>query len=212
MKLIREYSYDTKTLVEASKEGQKFYIEGVFMESNRKNRNGRIYKRDILEAAVDKYVTEQVKTGRAVGELNHPDHPDVDYKEASHRIISLEWKGDDVIGKALVLNTPNGKIVQGLLEGGCQLGVSSRGMGSLRQVEGVNYVADDFVLNTVDIVHDPSAPSAFVNGILEGVEWTMSPKGVWTKRDSGSFEHGTERSLSEARRLREMKRLLSNLI
>ena len=129
MKLITEW----KEIDEAHKDSDgKYYIEGVFMQAEKKNRNGRIYKRSILEKAVDDYNTQQVKTGRAVGELNHPDSPTVNLKEASHRILSLEWQGDNVVGKALILNTPNGQTVKGLLDGGVRLGVSSRGMGSLR--------------------------------------------------------------------------------
>ena len=153
----------------------------------------------------------QVKEGRAVGELNHPDSPTVNYKEASHRILSLEWQGNNVIGKALILNTPNGKIVKGLLEGGVQLGVSSRGMGSLRTVEGVDYVDSDFVLNTVDIVQDPSAPNAFVNGIQEGVEWIKNDRGIWESKKIETSKNETE-LINESDKLRDAKRLLSRLI
>ena len=127
-----------------------------------------------MEKAVAKYVKEQVKTKRAVGELNHPEGPTVNLDKVSHLIESLEWKGNDVIGRARILDTPNGMIVKGLLNGGVQLGVSTRGMGSLETKNGVMYVKDDFILNTVDIVQDPSAPSAFVNGIMEGVEWVWN--------------------------------------
>jgi hypothetical protein len=176
MKLIAEYTeQDIQCLVEAKEDGSKSYtIEGIFMQAEGKNRNGRIYPRPVMESAVDKYVTEQVITKRAVGELNHPDGPTVNLDKVSHRITELKWDGNNVMGKALILDTPNGKIVKGLLEGGCQLGVSTRGMGSLEQRNGVMYVKDDFILNTVDIVQDPSAPDAFVNGIMEGVEWVWN--------------------------------------
>jgi len=141
------------------------------MQSNKKNRNGRIYEKKTMEKAVEKYVTEQVKTGRAVGELNHPEGPTVNLDKVSHKITDLHWQGNDVVGKASILKTPMGKIVEGLLEGGVKLGVSSRGMGSLVSKNGAQYVGDDFMLSTVDIVQDPSAPSAFVNGVMEGVEW-----------------------------------------
>ena len=127
-----------------------------------------------MEGAVDKYVTEQVSQNRAVGELNHPDGPTVNLDKVSHKITELSWKGNDVVGKAQVLDTPMGNIVKGLLEGGVQLGVSTRGMGSLEEKNGIMFVKDDFVLNTVDIVQDPSAPTAFVNGIMEGVEWVWN--------------------------------------
>ena len=173
MKLITEHiEQDLDVICEAKKNGEKdFFIEGVFMQSNQKNRNGRIYEKAILEKAVDKYVTEQVKAGRAVGELDHPEGPTVNLDKVSHKINSLHWQGEDVVGKASILKTPMGKIVEGLLEGGVKLGVSSRGMGSLVAKNGVQYVGKDFMLATIDIVQDPSAPSAFVNGVMEGVEW-----------------------------------------
>jgi len=176
MKLMAEYNeHNIECIVEAKEDGTKnHFIEGVFMQSEAKNRNGRIYPKAVMESAVDKYVTEQVKTKRAVGELNHPDGPTVNLDKVSHLIEALEWKGNDVVGKARILDTPMGNIVKGLLEGGVQLGVSTRGMGSLEQRNGTMYVKDDFILNTVDIVQDPSAPTAFVNGIMEGVEWVWN--------------------------------------
>jgi len=173
MKLIAEYTDQRiEVLVEAKEGGGKnHFIEGIFMQSEAQNRNGRIYPKAIMESAVDKYVTEQVKTGRAVGELNHPDGPSINLDKVSHKINALEWKGNDVVGKAQILETPMGQIVKGLLDGGVQLGVSTRGMGSLEERNGIMYVKDDFMLNTVDIVQDPSAPTAFVNGIMEGVDW-----------------------------------------
>jgi len=176
MKLIAEYNENNiECLVEANEDGTKnHFIEGVFMQSEQKNRNGRVYPKAIMEKAVDKYVKEQVKTKRAVGELNHPDGPTVNLDKVSHLIEALDWDGNDVVGKARILETPMGQIVKGLLDGGVQLGVSTRGMGSLEQRNGVMYVKDDFMLNTVDIVQDPSAPTAFVNGIMEGVEWVWN--------------------------------------
>jgi hypothetical protein len=173
MKLITEYvENNLETICEAKKDGSKnYFIEGVFMQSEKKNRNGRIYAKKTMEKAIEKYVTEQVKTGRAVGELNHPEGPTVNLDKVSHKITDLHWQGNDVVGKASILKTPMGQIVEGLLEGGVKLGVSSRGMGSLVQKNGAQYVGDDFMLSTVDIVQDPSAPSAFVNGVMEGVEW-----------------------------------------
>jgi len=177
MKLIAEYiDQSIETVITEAKDGKpkSFAIEGVFAQAEQKNRNGRIYPRPIMEKAVDKYVTEQVSQKRAVGELNHPEGPTVNLDKVSHLITQLEWKGNDVVGKAQILDTPMGQIVKGLLEGGVQLGVSTRGMGSLEQRNGAMYVKDDFILSTVDIVQDPSAPDAFVNGIMEGVDWVWN--------------------------------------
>ncbi len=172
MKLITEHLESVEYITEANDKGEKnVFIEGVFMQAEKQNRNNRIYPKDVLAEATKKYVTDQVKTGRAVGELNHPEGPQINLDKVSHRITELKWNGDDVVGRALILDTPMGKIVKGLVEGGCKLGVSSRGMGTVEQREGKTYVKDDFVLATVDIVQDPSAPSAFVEGIMEGVEW-----------------------------------------
>jgi hypothetical protein len=172
MKLITEHSEDLRYISEAAENGEKkFIIDGIFMQAEQVNRNRRIYPKKVLESAVNKYVADYVNKGRAVGELNHPDGPTINLDKVSHRITELQWNGNDVVGKALILDTPMGKIVKGLLEGGCQLGVSSRGMGTVASKNGQTFVNDDFVLSTVDIVQDPSAPSAFVNGIMEGVEW-----------------------------------------
>jgi len=173
MKLISEYNEnDVQCIVEKKEDGEKKYvIEGVFAQADQKNRNGRVYPKPIMERAVGKYVDEQVSKKRAVGELNHPEGPTVNLDKVSHLITDLKFEGNNVVGKAQILDTPMGKIVQGLLEGGVQLGVSTRGMGSLENRNGVAYVKDDFILSTVDIVQDPSAPDAFVNGIMEGVDW-----------------------------------------
>jgi hypothetical protein len=176
MRLISEYhDSNLQVITERTKDGKKQYvIEGVFMQADKKNRNGRVYEKSILEGAVDKYVKEQVKTGRAVGELNHPEGPTINLDKVSHKITELRWEGDDVVGKASILKTPMGKIVEGLLEGGVRLGVSSRGMGTLVQKNGTQHVGKDFMLATVDIVQDPSAPGAFVDGIMEGVDWVWN--------------------------------------
>ena len=189
MKLIAEYSdNDIEILTEAKEDGGKdYFIEGVFMQAEKKNRNGRVYPKPIMEKAVDKYVKEQVSTKRAVGELNHPDGPTVNLDKVSHLIEALDWQKDDVVGKARILDTPNGQIVKGLLDGGVKLGVSTRGMGSLEQRNGAMVVKDDFILNTVDIVQDPSAPTAFVNGIMEGVEWIWN-NGVIEAREIEKME------------------------
>jgi len=176
MKLISEYiGNDLEMICEANDKGEKSYaIEGVFAQAESKNRNGRVYPYKVIEKAVDKYVAEQVKTNRAVGELNHPEGPTVNLDKVSHRITDLHFEGNNVVGRAAILDTPNGKIVKGLLDGGVKLGVSTRGMGSLENRNGVAVVKDDYILSTVDIVQDPSAPAAFVNGIMEGVEWVWN--------------------------------------
>jgi hypothetical protein len=189
MKLITEH-LDTQLeyMTEANDKGEKTaIIEGIFMQAEGKNRNGRIYPKAVLEKAVAKYIAEQVSKGRAVGELNHPEGPTVNLDKVSHRITELKWDGDNVMGKALILNTPMGQIVKGLMEGGVQLGVSSRGMGSLVRKGDVNMVGKDFILSTVDIVQDPSAPEAFVNGIMEGVDWVWD-NGILKAQEIEQFE------------------------
>lgn len=200
MKLITEYVENDLNYLTEEKNGKKQYvIEGVFMQADQKNRNGRIYPRDVMEAAVDKYNTEQVSKGRAVGELNHPEGPTINLDKVSHKITELRWEGNNVVGKAQILNTPMGEIVKGLMEGGVQLGVSSRGMGSLVQRGGVNYVNKDFQLATVDIVQDPSAPGAFVNGIMEGVEWIYE-NGILKATHAQEIEQ-FETEIKEARKM-----------
>lgn len=172
MKLITSFTNESLQYLTEEKNGAKqTYIEGVFMQSEVKNRNGRVYPKAILEKAIDRYVKERIQTGRSPGELNHPEGPTINLDKVSHRITELKWEGNNVMGKALILDTPMGKIAKGLMEGGIKLGVSSRGMGSVSEKSGTSVVQDDFSLVTVDIVEDPSAPSAFVNGIMEGVEY-----------------------------------------
>ena len=172
MKLITETIEDVK-LVTEEKNGKKLlYIEGVFLQSELKNRNGRMYPFSVLEREVKRYNEEYVQSKRALGELGHPDGPTINLDRVSHRIVSLKSEGNNFIGKAQILDTPMGNIAKNLLGEGVQLGVSSRGMGSIQKVEDCNVVADDFMLTTAaDIVADPSAPDAFVNGIMEGKEW-----------------------------------------
>ena len=174
MKLIREEIESVKFLVETTKSGKKsLYIEGVFLQGEIKNRNGRMYPMETLRREVNRYNEAHVQAGRALGELGHPDGPTVNLDRVSHKIVSLKESGSNFIGKAKILNTPMGKIASSLIEEGVKLGVSSRGIGSLRTTkEGVNIVGDDFMLATAaDIVADPSAPDAFVEGIMEGKEW-----------------------------------------
>ena len=175
MKLIAEFNDQHLEVLTEEKNGKKKYIiEGVFAQADKKNRNGRVYPLPIMEKAINTYVEKQVSKGRAVGELNHPEGPTVNLDKVSHKIENLEFKGSDVMGRATILNTPMGKVVEGLLDGGVGLGVSTRGMGSLMQQNGAMVVKDDFLLNAIDIVQDPSAPGAFVNGIMEGVEWVWN--------------------------------------
>ena len=172
MKLIREEIESVQVLTE-EKDGKKsFYITGPFLQGDIKNRNGRIYESRVLAKEVARYNENFIQRNRALGELGHPDGPTVNLDRVSHNITELYQDGSNFIGKAKILNTPMGKIAEGLLSDGVQLGVSSRGMGSLVQREGVNYVGEDFMLATAaDIVADPSAPDAFVQGIMEGKEW-----------------------------------------
>ena len=215
MKLISEYVSNNLTVIsEAKKNGEKGYvIEGVFMQADKKNRNGRVYEKPILEAAVKKYVDEQVSQGRAVGELNHPEGPTVNLDKVSHKITELKFKGSDVYGKASILKTPMGQIIEGLLEGGVKLGVSSRGMGTLANRGGAMYVKDDFMLASVDIVQDPSAPSAFVNGVMEGVDWIWN-NGILEPQEIEKIETEIKRTplkhLAEAE-IKAFKNFLSKL-
>ena len=173
MKLITEEIESAKVLVE-EKDGKKsMFIEGIFLQGNLKNRNGRFYPVETLQKEVNRYTESFISKGRALGELGHPDGPTVNLDRVSHKIVDLHKEGTNFIGKAKLLDTPMGKIAQSLIDEGVQLGVSSRGMGSLRDTnEGYKVVGEDFMLATAaDIVADPSAPDAFVNGIMEGVEW-----------------------------------------
>ena len=171
MKLITEHFDNLEYITEDKNREKNTFLQGVFMQAEQKNRNGRIYPKETLFKAVEKYINEQVKTGRAVGELDHPAGPQINLDKVSHKITRLEFDGDNVVGKAQVLETPMGKIVEGLIKGGVKLGVSSRGMGTVENRKGATYVNDDYMLSTVDIVQDPSAQGAFVDGIMEGVEW-----------------------------------------
>ena len=173
MKLIREEIETVEFLVEQKNGKKSMYIEGVFLQGNIKNRNGRMYPMETLRKEVSRYNENHVQAGRALGELGHPDGPTVNLDRVSHKIVSLKESGSNFVGKAKILNTPMGKIASSLIEEGVRLGVSSRGIGSLKMTrEGVNVVGDDFMLATAaDIVADPSAPDAFVEGIMEGKDW-----------------------------------------
>jgi hypothetical protein len=183
MKLITELFEEMEYITEAKENGEKeHYIHGIFLQANRKNRNGRIYPLHIMENEVNRYMTEVVKHNRAYGELGHPQGPQINLDRVSHIITELRRDGDNFIGKAKLTDTPMGNIAKGLLKSGANLGVSSRGMGSLKPTrDGIMEVQNDFHLATAaDIVADPSAPDAFVKGIMEGVEWIYDPvKDSW---------------------------------
>jgi hypothetical protein len=177
VKLIKEHTEEVKLIVEEAKgtKEKSYFIEGVFLQSNLKNRNGRMYPREIMEKEVNRYNKEYITKNRAFGELGHPDSPTINLDRVSHMIKSLKLDGNNWVGKAKIMDTPYGKIVKSLIDEGAQLGVSSRGMGSLVQKNGVNLVQDDFMLATAaDIVADPSAPDAFVEGVMEGAEWVYN--------------------------------------
>ena len=182
MKLIKEITESVNYITE-EKDGKKtLFIEGPFLVTERENKNKRLYEHGTMLKEVKRYTEEYINKNRAYGELGHPDTPSINLDRVSHIITSLKEDGHQFIGKAKILDTPMGQIARNLIEGGGQLGVSSRGMGSLKNVNGVNIVQDDFYLATAaDIVADPSAPGAFVQGIMEGKEW-MLVDGVWTER------------------------------
>ena len=173
MKLIREEIESVEFIVEERNGKKNMFIEGIFLQGDLKNRNGRMYPMQTLRKEVQRYTENHVNSGRALGELGHPDGPTVNLDRVSHKIVSLKESGSNFIGKAKILSTPMGKIAESLISEGVKLGVSSRGIGSLKQTrEGVNIVGDDFMLSTAaDIVADPSAPDAFVEGIMEGKDW-----------------------------------------
>ena len=175
MKLISEFQdyAVSPVIVEENENGKKdYFIEGIFMQSQIKNRNGRVYPKDVMDKEVNRYVKEFVEKDRAFGELGHPDGPTINLDKVSHMITKLEEDGNNYVGRAKILTTPNGQIVRNLIDDGAKLGVSSRGLGSLEQRNGAQVVKSDFQLATAaDIVADPSAPEAFVEGIMEGVEW-----------------------------------------
>jgi len=217
MKLIREEIESVKFLVETTKSGKKsLYIEGVFLQGNIKNRNGRMYPMETLRKEVARYNESNVNSGRALGELGHPDGPTVNLDRVSHKIVSLRESGSNFIGKAKILNTPMGKIASALVEDGVKLGVSSRGIGSLKTTrEGVNIVGDDFMLATAaDIVADPSAPDAFVEGIMEGKEWVWDGgllREKYAEQTKNRINTLVDQKILEEHKLELWNNFLSNL-
>ena len=184
MYLIKEHTEQVNLIVEEKLgKGKEYFIEGVFLQSNLKNRNGRVYPKDIMANEVKRYTEEYIKKNRAFGELGHPDSPTINLDRVCMMIKDLREDGDNWIGKAKIMDTPYGKIVKNLIDEGAQLGVSSRGMGTLTQKNGVNVVGKDFMLATAaDIVADPSAPNAFVEGVMESKEWIIVD-GKFVERD-----------------------------
>ena len=185
MKLIKEVTEEIKYISELNEEtGKKsHFIEGVFLQSNLKNRNGRMYPKEVMQKEVARYTKESIEKKRAYGELGHPDGPTVNLDRVSHMIVGLKEEGDNYIGRAKILDTPMGRIVKELIGEGASLGVSSRGLGSLKERNGVNEVQEDFMLATAaDIVADPSAPDAYVQGIMENKEWTFV-NGIWQEKE-----------------------------
>ena len=214
MKLITENIEEISVLVEEAEGKKNLYIEGIFLQSEIKNRNGRVYPFNVLNREVQRYNEQYVKSGRALGELGHPDGPTVNLDRVSHRIVELRAEGSNFYGKARILDTPMGKIAKSLLDEGVKLGVSSRGMGSLEERNGANYVRDDFMLATAaDIVADPSAPDAFVNGIMEGKEWVWE-NGILREQQIAKYHRyiseSTRKNLEE-RKLKAFENFLSNL-
>ena len=198
MKLISEEIQNAEYLVEETNGKKDYKIRGVFLQSDLKNRNGRVYPKDILNKEVKRYNAEFINKKRAFGELGHPDGPTVNLERVSHMITKLYPEGANFIGEAKIMNTPYGKIVKGLIDEGAQLGVSSRGMGSLETRGGANYVKDDFYLATAaDIVADPSAPDAFVEGIMENKEWVWD-NGVIKEREIEEYKE----YIAQAKRLK----------
>jgi len=214
MKLISEEIQSAEYLVEEANGKKNYKIRGIFLQSNVKNRNGRIYPRQVLANEVNRYNKEFVNKKRAFGELGHPDGPTVNLERVSHMITALTPDGDNFIGEAKIMDTPYGKIVKGLIDEGAQLGVSSRGMGSLEQKGGTNYVGRDFYLATAaDIVADPSAPDAFVEGIMESKEWVWE-NGVLIEKDIDAWKRqireAKQRALEETK-LKVFKSFLEKL-
>ena len=220
MKLITETFEDVQYVSEAKEDGSKnLYIEGVFLQSAIKNRNGRMYPEEIMDREVERYMKESVATKSALGELGHPNGPQINLDRVSHRIVSLRKEGTDYIGKAIITNSPMGNIAKGLIESDARLGVSSRGMGSLKlNSEGINEVQNDFRLATAaDIVADPSAPNAFVNGIMESVDWVYDERLGWkaielAEQTKKEIEKSVKsRELDEAKRLKIFENYLARL-
>ena len=198
-------------LMEAGADGKKnLFIQGPFAVAESKNKNGRIYKKEILEGAINKYDTDYIKNARALGEMNHPARLNIDYERATHMITEMRQDGNVWIGKAKVLNTPMGAILKGLLESGVNVGVSTRGAGSITEANGIKHVGSDFFLTAVDVVSDPSGPGCTINGIMEGFEYDLDAKGQAIIEDIGARakKDYDKKVLTEARKIELFKQLL----
>lgn len=213
MKLITEVFQDLQYLEEAREDGKKnLFIEGIFMQADKPNKNGRVYPRNVMEKEVNRY-QELIGEKRSLGELGHPPNPTINLDKVSHLITELRMSGNDVIGRAKILGTPMGKIAENFIQEGVRLGVSSRGVGSLKEKNGINEVQDDFLLATVDIVSDPSAPNAFVQGIMENSEWILE-NGLWKQvqieEAQKTIKKASKKHLEEAK-LKVFQKLLCNI-
>ena len=205
MKLITEINEEVKFLKENTDGKPSYFIEGIFIQGNKKNKNGRVYPMEILEKEVNNYVESLVDKKRSFGELGHPDGPTINLDRVSHMIVGLKRDGENFIGTAKIMDTPNGKIVKSLIDEGASLGVSTRGMGSLKSRGEFQEVQDDFSLATAaDIVADPSAPDAFVNGIMEGVEWVWD-NGILKASSIESYENIVEEKVRKRELTSEAK-------
>jgi len=219
MKLITELNESVTTLVE-EKEGKKhWFVEGIILQANLKNRNGRVYPLEILEREVERYTRDYMEKNRAVGELGHPEGPSINLDRISHKFVELRREGNNFVGKAQLMDTKDGIQAQKLLEGGMQLGISSRGMGSLKEVSpGLQEVQEDYYLATAgDLVADPSAPEAWVNGIYEGVDFFWNNGGIISERAAAKAKASMEtavrsRSLTEEKKVAIMAEYLRTLL
>lgn len=213
MKLLREAAQEVRYLKEPLKEevegetvpsAPQYYIEGIYIQADLQNRNGRVYPSEVVDKAVEQYINDFIVPKRSFGELGHPNTPSLNLHLASHLIVDLTKDGSNWIGKSKILSTPNGNIVKSLMDEGCTLGVSSRGLGSVQDVKGVKVVQDDFFFVTAaDIVSDPSAPDAFVSNIVEGLEWVMAADGNWIQRELPKLKKKADKIVRENKNLKE---------
>ena len=210
MFLIKEHTENIEMLIENTSAGKKYFIEGNFLAYDVSNKNGRIYEERVMRSAVDKYISTYIKSNRSVGELGHPPTPSINLDRVSHIIKSLDFNESKktVIGKAQIIETPCGEIAKKLMDAGVQLGVSSRGLGTIKNIGGKNYVQEDFTLNTVDIVSDPSGPGCFVQGIMENAEWLQNSSGDWMQ----IVVDAHKQKIDEGVAIKEFTRLMKQLV
>jgi len=214
MKLISEIYQEPLSILSESKDGKKnMYIQGIFAQSEVKNRNGRMYPKSVMESAIEKYNVDKIQRRTALGEMNHPPRLNVDFERATHMITEMRWDGNDVIGKAKVLHTSMGKLLEGLLESGVNIGVSTRGAGTIKESNGINMVGNDFLMTAVDVVSDPSGPDCWVNGIMEGVEFVMDENGRMIQHDTKEelVEMYNKKKLDEEAKLAAFNKFVNRL-